>query len=100
MQELCEQLDIQVIEKNIDLYDVYTADEAFMTGTPFCMLPVTALNGNAIGDGNVGAIFSRLLNKWSKNMGVDIKAQIQRWEMERVDTGGSHAPTPYRFKTK
>ena len=31
-----------VVERNIDAYDVYTADEAFMTGTPFCMLPVTS----------------------------------------------------------
>ena len=27
-------------EKNIDQYDVYTSDEAFMSGTPFCILPV------------------------------------------------------------
>ena len=32
------------IEKNIEPYHIYTADEAFMTGTPFCILPVTSLN--------------------------------------------------------
>ena len=100
MQELCVQLGIPVVEKNIDPYDVYTADEAFMTGTPFCMLPVTALNGNAIGVGKVGAVFSHLLNQWGENIGVDIKAQIKRWEKERGETTDSHAPTPYRFKTK
>ena len=51
MTDLCNQLGYEVIEKNIDLYDVYTADEAFMTGTPFCMLPVTSLNGLDISDG-------------------------------------------------
>ena len=45
MEELCPQLGLKVIEKNIEPYDVYTADEAFMTGTPFCMLPVVKLNG-------------------------------------------------------
>ncbi|MES2510124.1 MAG: aminotransferase class IV [Pseudomonadota bacterium] len=100
MQELCTQLGIPVVEKNIEPYDVYTADEAFMTGTPFCMLPVTALNGNAIGDGAVGSIFNRILGQWSLNSGVDIKAQIQRWDAERGDTGGASAPTPYRFKSK
>ena len=100
MQELCPQLGIPVIEKNIDPYDVYMADEAFMTGTPFCMLPVTALNGNPIGAGKVGPVFTTLLDKWSSNLGVDIKGQIQTWDAERGGGPASHAPTPYRFKTK
>jgi branched-chain amino acid aminotransferase len=93
-------LGIPVIEKNIEPYDVYTADEAFMTGTPFCMLPVTALNGNPIGDGKVGSVFTHILNQWSQNANVDIKGQIQKWDAERGDIAGSSAPTPYRFKSK
>ncbi len=100
MQELCTKLGIPVVEKNIEPYDVYTADEAFMTGTPFCMLPVTALNGNPIGDGKVGSVFTRILNQWSQNANVDIKGQIQKWDAERGDTAGASAPTPYRFKSK
>lgn len=100
MQELCTRLGIPVVEKNIEPYDVYTADEAFMTGTPFCMLPVTALNGNPIGDGKVGSVFTRILNQWSQNANVDIKGQIQKWDAERGDTAGASAPTPYRFKSK
>ena len=71
-----------------------------MTGTPFCILPVTALNGNPIGSGKVGDIFARLLNQWSTNTGVDVKGQIQRWDAERGDVAGTSAPTPYRFKSK
>ena len=41
--ELCKELGIEVIEKNIEPYDVYNADEAFVTATPF-VLPVTSLN--------------------------------------------------------
>lgn len=100
MQELGTKLGIPVVEKNIEPYDVYTADEAFMTGTPFCMLPVTALNGNPIGDGKVGSVFTRILNQWSQNANVDIKGQIQKWDAERGDTAGASAPTPYRFKSK
>lgn len=100
MRELCTKLGIPVVEKNIEPYDVYTADEAFMTGTPFCMLPVTALNGNPIGDGKVGSVFTRILNQWSQNANVDIKGQIQKWDAERGDTAGASAPTPYRFKSK
>ena len=97
MEELAAQLDMPVVEKNIEPYDVYTADEAFMTGTPFCMLPVTRFNGLAIGDGAVGPGFHALLNQWSKNVGVDISVQIKTWNA--IDGGhGLDAPTPYRFK--
>ena len=99
MEELGPQLGMAVVEKNIEPYDVYTADEAFMTGTPFCMLPVTRLNGLAIGEGTVGASFKALLARWSQNVGIDIKQQIKAWNA--LDTASStDAPTPYRFKKK
>lgn len=97
MQELCADLRIPVIEKNIEAFDVYTADEAFMTGTPFCMLPVTALNSNAIGTGKVGEVFGGLLGLWGKKTGVDISGQIRAWDAAAGVSGPSDAPTPYRF---
>jgi branched-chain amino acid aminotransferase len=100
MEELCPQLGIPVIEKNIDSYDVHTADEAFMTGTPFCMLPVTSLNGSAIGTGTVGEVFGSIIRRWSDNTGVDIVRQIQAWEAARDPSADGSAPTPYRFKSK
>ena len=100
ISELCPALGIPVIEKNIDPYDVYMADEAFMTGTPFCMLPVTSLNALNIGDGKVGTIFSKLINKWSANTGVDIIGQIQKWDSESYADVGGDAPSPYRFSSK
>lgn len=98
MEELCSQLGLPMVEKNIDTYDVYTADEAFMTGTPFCMFPVTGLNGQAIGSGKVGPVFDSLLARWSANTGVDISGQIKGWDAARGVDSSSDAPTPYRFK--
>ncbi|WP_320664843.1 aminotransferase class IV [Prochlorococcus sp. MIT 1223] len=95
MQELCKQLDLKVQEKNIDQYDIYNADEAFMTGTPFCMLPVTSLNGNPIKDGKVGEHFLRLIRKWGDNTNVNIIDQITEWSLESKATASS--PTPYKF---
>jgi branched-chain amino acid aminotransferase len=94
--ELAEQLNIKCIEKNIEPYDVYVADEAFMTGSPFCMLPVTALNGIHIGDGKMGSITKKILNKWGENVGVDIAKQIEHYN-KVIRTGGIKAPTPYSF---
>jgi len=97
MNTLCPQLKLSIVEKNIETYDVYTADEAFMTGTPFCMLPVTHLNGISIGNGDIGLIFSKLINQWSQNTDVNIIKQIKQWNAD--DSGRTNeAPTPYAFK--
>ena len=96
MQELSVSLGLAVEERNIEPYDVYTAEEAFMTGTPFCMLPVTSLNGIPIGTGRVGDTFKALIGRWSKNVGVDIQAQITQWDSNYDQT--ISGPTPYSFK--
>ncbi|MBU1694417.1 MAG: aminotransferase class IV [Verrucomicrobia bacterium] len=99
MQELAPQLGLPAVEKNIEPYDVMTADEAFMTGTPFCMIPATSLNRVPIGDGKVGPVTRSLLDAWSRSVGVDIVKQIQAWDRQRT-ADASGAPTPYSFKGK
>lgn len=94
--ELAEELKLNCIEKNIDIYDVYTADEAFMTGTPFGLLPVTSLNRVAIGNGKPGEVTKLLLDTWSKSVGVNIAEQIIRWSDRQTQSPSS--PTPYSFK--
>jgi len=95
MNNLCKKLKIQIYEKNFEPYDVYAADEAFMTGTPFCMLPVTSLNGLKIGDGTRGKIFNKLLSKWSENVGLDIELQIKNWDKKNKKS--ISGITPYKF---
>ena len=96
MNTLANELKLEVIEKNFGIYDVYDADEAFMTGTPFCMLPVTSINNVQIGDGKVGKVFSDLIKRWSMNTNVDIIKQIQNWNLGNQNKINS--PTPYSFK--
>jgi len=95
--ELSEQLKLECMEKNIEPYDVINADEAFMTGTPFCILPVTKLNSTEIGNGKMGKITKMLLDKWSENVGVDIVAQIKEYS-KSVNNRKVKAPSPYYFK--
>jgi branched-chain amino acid aminotransferase len=97
MDELAPALGLAVLEKNIEPYDVITADEAFMTATPFCILPVTKFNHAPVGDGAPGKITRSLLSLWSKNVGVDIAAQIEGWSEEAKAAGGT-AASPYEFK--
>jgi branched-chain amino acid aminotransferase len=56
------------------------ADELWLTGTPFCMLPVVSLDGRPIGDGTIGPVFKQTLAKWSTLVGVDIQQQICDWD--------------------
>lgn len=97
--ELSKQLSLTCIEKNIEPYDVMAAEEAFMTGTPFCLLPVTGLNAVAIGDGRMGPLTRLLLDTWSDNVGVDIEGQIKRWDSASSSQAES-GPSPYSFKAK
>lgn len=99
IMELCEKMQIECIEKNLDVYDVVNADEAFMSGTPFCMLPVTSINGQQIGNGKMGNITQALLKTWSGNVGVDIINQIKEWN-RCSKKQMSDAPSPYSFKRK
>ena len=97
MEDIAPRIGVQVVEKNIEPYDVYTADEAFVTSTPFCVLPVVSLDGVTIGDGKPGRITRDLLRAWSDLVGVDIVEQIRGWDPEPAMTA-SDAPSPYRFK--
>ena len=95
--DLAKDLEISCVEKNLELYDIVTADEAFMTGTPFCLLPVTKINGMQIGKGKRGDITNSLLSKWSDSVGLNIENQIKKFNQEMVNHG-TDGSTPYRFK--
>jgi len=94
--EICEQLEIKCVEKNLETYDAYTADESFMTATPFCLLPVTHFNGYKIGNGKMGEITKKIHDQWSENVGVNIFQQIRDYSNE-CKTLNKDQPTPYQF---
>ena len=74
--ELAQGLNIEVQEADIDLYDVYTADEAFVTSTSFCLCSVFSVNGSTIGDGSVpGPVTDRIQTAYSDLVGIDIVKQ-------------------------
>ncbi len=73
--ELAITLNIPVHEHNLQPYDVYTADEAFFTSTPYCIMPATRFNGLPVGNGKVGDITKKLLTAWSERVGVNITQQ-------------------------
>lgn len=94
--ELAGELGIPFKEKNLEPFDILTADEAFFTCTPFSIVPAFKFHGRAIGTGQIGPVYSKLINRWSKNVGVDIIGQIQAYAA--ANKGGSAGgATPYQF---
>ena len=74
--DLATGLNFPVAERDLDLYDAYTADEAFFTSTSLCICPVASINGAAIGDGKVpGPITQRLMSAYSDLAGMDFVEQ-------------------------
>ncbi len=59
--DLCEKLDITIVEDTITRYDVYTSDECFLTGTAAEVIPVVKVDDRPIGDGTPGELFRVLL---------------------------------------
>jgi branched-chain amino acid aminotransferase len=53
---VCGKNNIVCRQKNFSLFDVYGADEAFVTGTFGGVTPVTKIDGKVIGDGNFGSL--------------------------------------------
>ena len=94
--ELAEELGITVIEKNLEEYDAYNAEEFFMTATPFCLLPVFRFNGITVSE-EIGTVTQQLHDLWSKKVGVNIWEQIKAYSDECRNESGVSAPTPYVF---
>ena len=58
--EACSQNDIPCHQKSFSLFDVYGAEEAFVTGTFGGLTPVTQVDGRIIGNGSYGSMTRRL----------------------------------------
>ena len=76
VEELAPRIGMKYVETDLQTYDVINADEAWQTSTPFCVSPVTKINGVPIGDGTPGPCCRRMLEAWSELVGVDVYEQI------------------------
>lgn len=59
--DLARELGVPVSEPELTRYDVFTADECFLTGTAAEVIPVVKVDSRVIGDGRPGPITLKLL---------------------------------------
>ena len=62
--ELAAEAGFEAREEPINRYDVYTADEAFLTGTAAEIAPIKSLDGRQIGVGPIGPVTRTLMDRF------------------------------------
>ncbi len=69
------KLKIEVNEDLLTVYDLYCADECYLTGTAAEIIPVVKIDGRVIGDGKPGKLTAKLLKEFrnlTRTTGVPI----------------------------
>jgi branched-chain amino acid aminotransferase len=72
IEEICPELGVDVVEREIDRTELYVADEAFFCGSGYEITPIVSIDRFPLGDGAVGTTTRRLLAAYmSVVRGVD-----------------------------
>jgi branched-chain amino acid aminotransferase len=97
--DLARAAGIPARETVLGLHDIYTADEAFLTGTAAEVVPVVALDGRGIGDGRPGPLTLRFMEAF-KAIRVQDGTRVPFEATPRVppkrSPAGRRAPSPRR----
>ena len=72
---LAHEAGMTVVEKDLDLYDAYNADEAFLTSTSLCVCPIASVNGARIGASVPGTVTRQLTEAYSRFVDFDFVGQ-------------------------
>ena len=76
MLRVCAEAGIPAREKSFSLTDVYSADEAFVTGTFAGLVPVHTVDGRTIGTGARGPMVERLQELYRELVAADVAEQM------------------------
>jgi branched-chain amino acid aminotransferase len=55
---------MKVLESNLTRYDLFNADECFLTGTGAEIMPVIKIDGRVIGTGKPGPLSKKLIEEY------------------------------------
>lgn len=62
--EIAQELGVPFVEKILTRFDVWTADECFLTGTAARLIPLVELDSRVIGDGKPGSVTKKLSERY------------------------------------
>src|SRR5438876_2916887 len=64
VMEIAQESGLKVSEPNLTRYDLFNADECFLTGTGAEVVPIMKIDGRLIGTGKPGAITTKLVTQY------------------------------------
>ncbi len=64
VMDLAREDGVTVAEPNLTRYDLFNADECFLTGTGAELIPVVKIDGRVIGTGKPGPLSRKLVDKY------------------------------------
>lgn len=79
MQELAAGLDVPFITRNFYPNELRTAEEAMLTSTSICVLPIIECDSHPLGTGAPGPIYRQLLAAWNDLVGIDFAEQARQF---------------------
>jgi branched-subunit amino acid aminotransferase/4-amino-4-deoxychorismate lyase len=79
MHELADEISMPITRRPLSVAELRGADEALLTSTSVCVLPIVECDGQPIGNGEPGKTFSQLLAAWSELVGLDVADQARRF---------------------
>ena len=71
VMDLAEEIGYEVREQALTRYDLWTAEECFLTGTAAEVIPCVEVDHRAIGDGNPGKVSKSLISKFREKVRID-----------------------------
>ena len=83
--DLASNMQIGCDEGTFTAFDLYNAQEAFVTANSIGIVPIISVNGLPLGSGGVGPVTRRLMDGWKELVGIDF-----------VEQGLSHLPPEER----
>jgi branched-chain amino acid aminotransferase len=72
---LCREEGVTASERRFSLTDVYSADEAFVTGTFAGVVPVRSVDGRQIGEGRRGPVVGRMQAAYGRLVARDVESR-------------------------
>jgi len=69
--DIAKELGISIVETDMTRYDIWCADECFLTGSGAEVIPVVKLDGREIGSGKPGPVTKRVMDAFQRRVLIE-----------------------------
>jgi len=77
LRELAESEGVPFTQRDITVEEFRSAEEAWLSSTSICLMPVVRCDGEAVGTGKPGPMYARMLRAWDAAVGLDVAEQAR-----------------------